>query len=154
MTTAAPKSGQSPTLSDRDDVPLGLALPPRRKAIVMAAVMVSIFAVATNLTIVNVALPRIVADLGGLDLFAWPVTSYLLASTAPVLLAGKLGDVFGRKPLIIVGILIFIAGTVITGLAASMEQLIVFRAVQGVGGGGPRAFPRGPPPARSRRPGE
>ena len=90
----------------------------------MAAVMVSIFAVATNLTIVNVALPRIVADLGGLDLFAWPVTSYLLASTAPVPLAGKLGDVFGRKPLIIVGILIFIGGTAITGLASSMEELI------------------------------
>ena len=91
--------------------------------------------VAMNLTIVNVALPRIVADLGGLDLFAWPVTAYLLASTAPMPLAGKLGDVFGRKPLIVVGIVIFIGGTAITGLASSMEQLIVFRAVQGVGGG-------------------
>ena len=101
----------------------------------MAAVMISIFAVAANLTIVNVALPRIVADLGGLDLFAWPVTAYLLASTAPMPLAGKLGDVFGRKPLIVVGIVIFIGGTAITGLASSMEQLIVFRAVQGVGGG-------------------
>ena len=118
-----------------DEMPAGMLLPAREKTLIMAGVMLSLFLAALDLTIMGVALPRAIADLGGLDLFAWPITSYMLASTAIAPVVGKLSDMFGRKPLLIIGIGIFLVGSVLSGLSGDMYQLIGFRGVQGVGAG-------------------
>ena len=86
--------------------------------------------------IVATALPRIVADLGGLDHLSWVVTAYLLTSTVVAPMYGKLGDLFGRKIMMQIAVVIFLLGSVLAGLANSMLWLVVSRAVQGLGGGG------------------
>jgi len=91
---------------------------------------------ALDSTIVATALPTIVGELGGLSRLAWVVTAYLLAQTVVTPLYGKLGDLYGRKKVLQVAIVIFLAGSVLCGLSRSMMQLIIFRAVQGLGGGG------------------
>src|SRR5882762_10790604 len=91
---------------------------------------------ALDQTIVATALPRIVSDLGGLEHLSWVVTSYLLASTASTPLWGKLGDLYGRRRLFQICIVIFLIGSALAGLSQNMIQLIAFRAVQGLGGGG------------------
>ena len=101
----------------------------------MVAVLLGLFLSALDQTIVGVALPRIVSDLKGSDLYTWVVTAYLLTSTITVPIYGKLGDVFGRQRMLIVGILIFLAGSALSGLSQSMGELIVFRALQGCGAG-------------------
>jgi EmrB/QacA subfamily drug resistance transporter len=90
---------------------------------------------AMDATIVSTAAPTIVGNLGGLSLFSWVFSVYLLASTVTVPLYGKLADVYGRKPILLSGILVFLVGSVLCGLAQNMEQLILFRAVQGIGAG-------------------
>jgi EmrB/QacA subfamily drug resistance transporter len=97
--------------------------------------MVSLFMAALDQTIVGTAMPRIVADLRGFDLYAWTVTSYLVASTAVVPIFGKLGDQFGRKRFLLGGVSLFISASILCGLAQSMLQLIAFRGLQGVGAG-------------------
>ena len=87
-------------------------------------------------TIVSTALPTIVGDLGGLNHLSWVVTSYLLASTIVGPLYGKLGDLYGRKIVLQTAIVIFLAGSALCGLAQNMAELIAFRAIQGLGGGG------------------
>ena len=91
---------------------------------------------ALDQTIVSTALPTIVGELGGLESLSWVVTSYLLTSTIVVPLYGKFGDLFGRKIVIQTAILIFLAGSILCGVAQNMTQLIVLRALQGLGGGG------------------
>jgi MFS family permease len=91
---------------------------------------------ALDQTIVSTALPTIVGELGGLESLSWVVTSYLLTSTIVVPLYGKFGDLFGRKVVIQASILIFLAGSILCGVAQDMTQLIVLRALQGLGGGG------------------
>jgi len=108
-------------------------LSPRAKALVLAGVMMGLFLAALDQTIVATALPRIVAELHGMELFAWTSTSYLLASTTMVPIYGKLSDSFGRKPVILAGIGIFLLGSVLCGLAGSMAALVVFRGIQGLG---------------------
>jgi len=112
-----------------------LDLPHREKLIIMVAVLLGLFLGALDQTIVGVALPRIVSDLKGSDLYTWVVTAYLLTSTITVPIYGKLGDVFGRQRMLIVGIVIFLAGSALSGLSQSMGELIVFRALQGCGAG-------------------
>src|SRR5213079_1974944 len=87
-------------------------------------------------TIVATSLPHIVSELGGLSQYSWIFTAYMLATTVTVPLYGKLGDIYGRKPLFLVSISIFLAGSALCGLAQNMPELIVFRAVQGLGAGG------------------
>ena len=116
-------------------IPPGMALPARRKALVLAGVLSAMFLAALDQTIVSVSLPRIVGDLGGLDLFVWPFTAYMLSSTALVPAVGKLSDIYGRKPFMLAGILIFVIGSWLSGAAGDMTQLIAFRAVQGAGAG-------------------
>ena len=91
---------------------------------------------ALDQSIVATALPRIVADLGGMAHLSWVVTAYVLASTATMPLYGKLSDQYGRKPLLYVAIITFLAGSVLCGLAQNMIELIAFRAIQGLGAGG------------------
>ncbi|HZC29753.1 MAG TPA: MFS transporter, partial [Gaiellaceae bacterium] len=101
-----------------------------------AALMLGMFLAALDQTIVSTALPTIVGDLGGLNHLSWVVTSYLLAATVSTPLYGKLGDMYGRKPVFLAAILIFLAGSMLAGLSRSMSELILFRALQGAGAGG------------------
>ena len=103
---------------------------------VFAALMLGMFLAALDQTIVSTALPTIVGDLGGLNHLSWVVTSYLLAATVSTPLYGKLGDMIGRKPVFLAAILIFLVGSMLSGLSQTMVELIAFRAVQGIGAGG------------------
>ncbi len=103
---------------------------------IYSGLMVTLLLAALDQTIVATALPKVVSDLGGLSQYSWVFTAYMLGSTVTVPLYGKLGDVHGRKPLFIVAILIFLVGSALCGAAQNMWELVVFRAVQGVGAGG------------------
>jgi EmrB/QacA subfamily drug resistance transporter len=122
----------------------------RTKGLILLGTMLGLFLSALDQTIVATALPRIVRDLNGLSLYAWVTTAYLLTSTATVPIYGKLSDLYGRRPVLVFGILVFLFGSVLCGLAGSdaftrtfgagalgvgMLQLVVFRAVQGIGAG-------------------
>ena len=107
-----------------------------RRRLIFGALLLVLFMAALDQTIVSTALPTIVGDLGGLQHLSWVVTAYLLASTVVAPLYGKLGDLYGRKRVLQVAIVIFLVGSALCGLAQSMPQLIAFRAVQGLGGGG------------------
>lgn len=107
----------------------------RQKIFVMIAVMSSIFLAALDQSIVGTALPRIVEQFNGLSELSWVVTAYLLTSTITIPISGKLSDIFGRRKMILAGILIFVIGSMLTGLSWNMGSLIAFRALQGVGGG-------------------
>ena len=98
--------------------------------------MVTLALAALDQTIVATALPRIVGDLGGITQYSWVFTAYMLTSTVTVPLYGKLGDVYGRKNLFLLSIVVFLIGSALCGAAQSMTQLVVFRAVQGIGAGG------------------
>ncbi|MET7323984.1 MFS transporter [Streptomyces sp. NPDC005549] len=126
----------------REPDPAGPAAPGEREQ-VSSGVLVSIGALllgmllaALDQTIVSTALPTIVSDLGGLEHLSWVVTAYLLAATAATPLWGKLGDQYGRKKLFQLAIGIFLVGSALCGIAQGMSELIVFRALQGLGGGG------------------
>lgn len=108
----------------------------REVLVVFGALMAGLLLAALDQTIVATALPTIVGDLGGIDHLAWVVTAYLLTSTAATPLFGKIGDLYGRKQVFQVTIVIFLAGSVLAGMSRNMPQLIAFRALQGVGGGG------------------
>jgi len=110
-------------------------IPMRQKILVMAAAMCALLLAALDQTIVSTALPRVVSDLHGLKDLSWVVTAYLLTSTISVPIAGKLSDIYGRKKLFLIGILVFVAGSALSGLSRNMAELIVFRAFQGVGAG-------------------
>ncbi|MBS4177299.1 MDR family MFS transporter [Lederbergia citrea] len=102
---------------------------------VLLSVMMAMFMGAIEGTIVATAIPAIVGDLGGFSLYSWVFSSYLLMNTVTVLIYGKLADVFGRKPVITFGIIIFLGGSILCGLAGTMEQLIIYRLIQGLGAG-------------------
>lgn len=103
------------------------------KAFILAGVLLGLFLAALDQTIVATALPAIIADLRGIDLLAWVSTGYLLASTAIVPIYGRLSDFYGRRVVLLFGIVVFLAGSALCGLAATMTQLVGFRVVQGVG---------------------
>ncbi len=107
----------------------------RQKIPIMLAVMSGMLLAALDQTIVSTALPRIVSDLNGLKDLSWVVTAYLLTSTISVPISGKLSDIYGRKKLLLFGIVIFVVGSALSGLSQNMTQLILFRALQGVGAG-------------------
>ncbi len=111
------------------------ALPRRQVVLTMGGVMLAIFLSSLDQTVVGTAMPRIIADLGGFDRFTWVTTAYLVASTTSVPIAGRLSDLFGRKGFYIWGIIIFLVGSALVGFSQSMNQLIMFRAIQGIGGG-------------------
>jgi EmrB/QacA subfamily drug resistance transporter len=114
----------------------GPATDPSRRRLIFGALLLVLFIAALDQTIVSTALPTIVGDLGGLQHLSWVVTAYLLASTVVGPVYGKLGDLYGRKRVLQVALVVFLLGSALCGAAQSMPQLIAFRAVQGLGGGG------------------
>jgi len=116
--------------------PIGLhSLPKRQVYITLAGVMLAAFLGSLDQTIVGTAMPRIVSDLGGFTHYTWVTIAYMIASTIAVPITGKLTDMYGRKSLYIIGLCIFIAGSILSGLSQTMAQIIIFRGVQGIGGG-------------------
>src|SRR6266487_2400824 len=107
----------------------------KTKIIVTIALMLGMSLAALDTTIVGTALPSIVGKLGGITLYSWVFSAYLLTSTSTVAIYGKLADLFGRKPLFLFGTAVFLIGSMASGAAQSMEQLILFRAIQGLGAG-------------------
>ncbi|MET9480583.1 MDR family MFS transporter [Streptomyces sp. NPDC006638] len=128
---AAQDAGERPT----SPVP-GEGQSPRAVLAAISALLMGLLLAALDQTIVSTALPTIVSELGGLDHLSWVVTAYLLASTAATPLWGKLGDQYGRKKLFQTAIVIFLVGSVLCGISQNLPQLIAFRALQGLGGGG------------------
>lgn len=122
------------TLSTAQRIDYSVTLDRRTKIIIMVGVLLGLFLSALDQTIVSTAMPRIVQDLNGIDLLAWVSTAYLLTNTAMVPIYGKLSDIYGRKIVLISGILIFMASSVLCGMATTMLQLVFFRGLQGLGG--------------------
>jgi EmrB/QacA subfamily drug resistance transporter len=112
-----------------------LGLDRRTKFEILFAVLLGMFLGALDQTIVGPVLPHIVGDLQGADYYAWVVTAYLLTSTVSVPIWGKLSDLYGRRPLLLLGIGIFLVGSALSGLSQTMWQLILFRGIQGLGAG-------------------
>ena len=97
------------------------------RPLVLISVMLAMFVGAVEATIVTTAMPSIASDLGGFSRYSWIFSSYLLMSTVTVLIYGKLADLFGSKPILFIGLTIFLIGSILCGFAVSMEQLIVFQ---------------------------
>src|SRR5262245_4887158 len=108
----------------------------REVLIILPGLLLAIMLAMLDQLVVSTALPRIVGDLGGVTHLSWVVTAYVLASTVTTPLYGKLGDLYGRKRWLMTAVVIFLVGSALSGLAHSMDQLIVFRALQGLGAGG------------------
>lgn len=101
----------------------------------MIAIMAAMFFAAINQTITSTAMPRIIAILDGMDYYTWTINIYLLTSTIATILVGKLSDMFGRKPFILIGILFFMLGAFLTGTSTDVYQFIIYRGIQGIGAG-------------------
>ena len=121
--------------STQEYQPLSETLSRRRLFSILLGVILGMLLAALDQTIVGTALPRIVADLGGLDHYAWVVTAYLLASTVSIPIWGKLSDIYGRRTFFILGMVIFLIGSALAGTSQNMTQLIIYRGIQGVGAG-------------------
>lgn len=106
-----------------------------KRGLLIVGLLVAMLFSALDNTIVGTAMPRIVGELGGLGMMTWLTTAYMLSSTSVVPIAGKLADLLGRKSVYIAGLLIFMLGSALCGLAQNMEELIIFRALQGIGSG-------------------
>jgi EmrB/QacA subfamily drug resistance transporter len=124
----APRAAPSP--------PAPAALSRREVLVIFAGLIMVVLLAALDSTIVSTALPTIVGELGGLERLSWVVTAYLLAQTVVTPVYGKLGDLYGRKVVLQSAVVLFLVGSALCGASRSMEQLIAFRAVQGLGGGG------------------
>src|SRR5690606_26475254 len=127
-----------------DAQPTALPITEQQKRTTLIALLVVFLLSALDMTIISTAMPRIIEDLNGLELYAWVTTAYMLTSTVLVPIYGKLGDLYGRKYILVVGVSIFLLGSALCGLSGEfgtlpllgdgMQQLIIFRAVKGVGG--------------------
>jgi EmrB/QacA subfamily drug resistance transporter len=107
----------------------------KNRTIVLIGLIIAMFFSALDGTIVGTAMPKIVGDLGGLSMMTWLTTAYLLTSTTVVPIAGKLADLLGRKTVYVTGLIIFMAGSALCGMAHNMTELIIYRGIQGIGGG-------------------
>src|SRR6266436_8491559 len=124
---------EAPSVSAPDEQAAALQ---REIKIVLPGLLMAMLLAMLDQLVVGTALPRIVGDLGGVSHLSWVVTAYILASTITTPFYGKLGDMYGRKKLFVVAIIIFLAGSALSGLSQSMAELIAFRAIQGLGAGG------------------
>ncbi|GHI99410.1 hypothetical protein TPA0906_12760 [Streptomyces olivaceus] len=132
----APAASRTPPEPPAPEPEPTAGLSPRRVRLVFIGLMLALLLAALEQMIVATALPKIVGELHGLDKMSWAITAYLLTSTVGLPIYGKLGDLFGRKGVFQFAILIFVVGSALAGRAQTMDQLIAFRAVQGVGAGG------------------
>lgn len=107
----------------------------RNVVLIMTSLMISLLLAALDSTIVGTAMPKIIDDLRGMELYSWPFTAYMLCSTVAILIFGKLSDMYGRKPIFVFGIVFFLIFSALCGTSRSMMQLIIFRGLQGIGGG-------------------
>ena len=112
-----------------------VSLPRSQVIITLVCVMLAMFLAALDQTIVSTATPRIIADLGGFDKYTWITTGYMVASTTAAPIVGKLSDIYGRKWIFIGSVFVFMVGSVLCGFSENMTQLIIFRIIQGIGGG-------------------
>jgi EmrB/QacA subfamily drug resistance transporter len=108
----------------------------QRTILITAGLMLSLFLASMESTVVSTGMPTIVSQLGGLESYSWVFTAFMLASTTTVPLYGKLSDLFGRRPVFVAAMAIFLIGSALCGLATTMPQLIAFRTIQGIGAGG------------------
>ena len=134
MMEAAPPVEGPEGMSARASHP-ALEISPRARFEVLGAILLALLLGALDQTIVGTALPRIVTDLQGNDLYTWVVAIYLLTSTISVPFYGKLSDYYGRKPMLVFGVVVFLVGSALSGLSQTMWQLILFRGIQGIGAG-------------------
>ena len=107
----------------------------KRIGFIIFGLMLSVLLAALDSTIVGTAMPKVINDLQGMEYYAWPFTAYMLCSTIGIPIFGKLADIYGRKPIFFIGIILFLVSSAFSGLSQSMTQLIVFRGLQGIGGG-------------------
>jgi EmrB/QacA subfamily drug resistance transporter len=107
----------------------------RVRGFIMLGLALGMLLAGLDGTIVSTSLPKIVGELGGMSLYAWLFTAYMLAETCVIPIAGKMSDRYGRKPVFLVGMGLFMGGSILAGMSQNMEQLIMFRAIQGLGGG-------------------
>jgi MFS family permease len=105
------------------------------RPLTVVALLLGMFLAAMEMTVVSTAMPTAVGDLGGISLYAWAFASYMLTATVTVPIHGKLADLYGRKPVMLVGIALFLAGSYACGRSGSMGELVAFRAMQGLGAG-------------------
>jgi EmrB/QacA subfamily drug resistance transporter len=133
--TRRPVAAKKRPVAKATPAPAGADLSKRAKQGIILAIMMALFLGALDQTIVGTALPQIITDLSGANLYTWVVTIYLLASTVTVPIYGKLSDMYGRKPLLLTGVGLFLIGSVLAGLSQNIEQLIIFRGIQGLGAG-------------------
>jgi EmrB/QacA subfamily drug resistance transporter len=113
----------------------GQAIQKSNMILTLISLMITLLLAALDSTIVGTAMPKIIGDLNGMEHYSWPFTAYMLCSTVAMLIFGKLSDTHGRKPVFIFGIIIFLVSSALCGLSQSMMQLVLFRGVQGIGGG-------------------
>lgn len=103
--------------------------------LIMAGLMVGLLVAALDNSILGTAMPKIISNLQGMEYYVWPFTSYMLTSTISIILFGKLSDIYGRKNILIIGIIIFVISSILCGFSTNMIELILFRGIQGIGGG-------------------
>ena len=132
VSALAPSSESQPPPDEQR--PLGIDLPRATKRLIIAGAMLGMFMSALEQSVVSPAMPQIVSDLGGLELYPWLVQSFVMAQVVTIPIAGTVSDMFGRKPVLLVGLTIFLLGSALCGFAPGIYELIAFRAVQGVGG--------------------
>src|SRR5207244_10114785 len=106
------------------------------RRLITLALFVATFLVALDTSVIATAMPTVIGQIGGIHLYAWVFSAYLLTSTVTVPIYGKLADLYGRKPVFLVSIVIFLIGSMLCGQSQTMEQLIAFRLVQALGAGG------------------
>jgi len=125
---------ESPSGTEEPEV--AVEIDPRSRLLIYFSVLLAMLLSSLDQTVVATALPRIVTDLQGADRYVWVVTAYMLCSTVTIPIYGKFSDVYGRKVMLLIAVGLFIAGSCLSGLSQSMDQLIAFRALQGLGAGG------------------
>src|SRR5579863_10462410 len=112
-----------------------MSLPPRAKQAILGAVLLTMFLASLDQTVVGTALPRIITELNGSNLYTWVVSAYLLTSTVTVPIYGKFSDVFGRKVMLMIGVSLFLLGSWLSGASQNMNELVIFRGIHGLGAG-------------------
>lgn len=132
----SPSRGRDLMEKSVDPSPEAPLLVGRQRRLVMAGILTGMFLAAFESTVVGTAMPTVIAALGGLEHYSWVFSAYLLTSTVSVPLWGKLSDLYGRRPLYLLSVAIFLVGSALSGFAGSMFQLIVWRSLQGLGAGG------------------